>query len=253
MKSNNRQLIILAAGRGTRMNGGDLPKVLVHLAGRPMIDCVLESIARLNLPEKPIIVIGFQKEKVQEIVGDRAEYVVQEEQLGTGHAVSLAKDKLSKFEGNITILYGDHPLVTSETVKKLFNSKESCDTVLTMGVITVPDFSGINEIFYHYGRIIRDLSGQIIAIRELKDCSEQEKEIKEVNPGYYCFNSEWLWQNIDKLKNNNNQKEYYLTDLISLAFSQKEKINSLDLDPIECLGVNTKEQLQIVEEIINSK
>ena len=116
----------------------------------------------------------------------------------------------------------------------------------------VPDFKDWREGFYAYGRILRDSSARVSAIRELKDCAEDEKTIKEVNPGYYCFDSKWLWQNIDQLKNTNQQKEYYLTDLVELAVQQGENIPSEKLDPIECLGINTKEQLELVESLITN-
>jgi len=119
--------------------------------------------------------------------------------------------------------------------------------MLTTEVI---DFDEWREGFYAYGRILRNDDDQIVAIRELKDCFESEKQILEVNPGYYCFDSEWLWENIDKLQNTNQQKEYYLTDLVEMAVKQGEKIPSEKLDPIECLGINTKEQLELVGKLL---
>jgi bifunctional UDP-N-acetylglucosamine pyrophosphorylase/glucosamine-1-phosphate N-acetyltransferase len=119
-----------------------------------------------------------------------------------------------------------------------------------MMTTVVPDYLGWRAGFNGFGRVLRDEDKKIIAIRELKDCDESEKHIKEINPGYYCFNSEWLWHNIEKLTNDNNQEEYYLTDLVQLACEQGIEINSIKIDPQECLGINTPEQLSLVEALI---
>ena len=238
------KIIILAAGKGTRIGAVDKPKVLLELAGRPMIEHLLSHIVG-----RPIAVVGFGADLVKQQLGERVDYALQTEQLGTGHAVASAKELLKNFKGPIVVLYGDHPLVSSTTIATLFSLYEKFQAHVSMLTTDVTDFSDWREGFYAYGRILRDDDLQISAIRELKDCSESEKEIKELNPGYYCFDSEWLWKNIDQLQNNNQQKEYYLTDLVEMAVAQGENIPSEKLDPIECLGINTKEQLAIVERL----
>jgi len=253
------KIIILAAGKGKRMQS-DLPKVLVELGKRPMIEYVVETVEALNIV--PVVVIGNKGDEVKEYLKNRVDYVLQKEQLGTGDAVSKVKNELKNFIGNILVLYGDHPLVKKETLEKIFTLQENTGAIITLATTRVDDFRDEFELFAYYGRILRvpivdvvrhrttDREGRIVAIREAKDCSEEEIKIKEVNPGYYCFDSAWLWQNIDKLKCNNIQGEYYLTDLVELAVKQKKNIQSVEIDPIQCLGANTPEQLRELEKFI---
>ncbi len=248
----NKQVIILAAGKGSRMKV-DKPKVLVEILGKPMIEYVLDSVKIVQSMVKPVVVVGHQGELVQDKIKDRATIVWQKEQLGTGHAVAIARNIFLNFSGAILVLYGDHPLISPKTIEKLFKIHEERNSVLSLMTTEVEDFTDWRSSFMEFGRIIRDNDNHIQSIREFKDCSDAEKKIKEVNPGYYCFDSVWLWQNIQKLQNKNNQKEYYLTDLISLAVAQNEKISSIQIPPLECLGVNTSEQLQMVENLIKNK
>jgi bifunctional UDP-N-acetylglucosamine pyrophosphorylase/glucosamine-1-phosphate N-acetyltransferase len=175
---------------------------------------------------------------------------MQDKQLGTGHAVACAKEKLKIFKGNILVLYGDMPLVTETTIKKIFLSHQKKNAKLTMATAKITDFADWRESLFSFGRIIRNEENEIIDIREKVDCASDELTITEVNPSFFCFDSRWLWQNIDKLKTDNKQKEFYLTDLVKIAFDQKIKINSVEIDPVECLGVNTREQLEVVEKIL---
>jgi len=242
------KIIILAAGKGTRIGAIDKPKVLLELAGRPMIEHLISRVAG-----RAIVVVGFGADQVKNQLGDRVDYAYQTEQLGTGHAVASAKEQLINYNGPIVVLYGDHPLVSQQTVEKLFALYLNYHAPVSMLTTEVEDFNDWREGFYAYGRILRQNDDQITAIRELKDCSDDEKELREVNPGYYCFDSKWLWENIDQLRNNNQQKEYYLTDLVELAVRQGQIIPSERLEPIECLGINTKEQLELVEKILNKR
>jgi bifunctional UDP-N-acetylglucosamine pyrophosphorylase / glucosamine-1-phosphate N-acetyltransferase len=239
----NGKIIILAGGKGTRMDA-DIPKVLVEVSEEPMIEHLLRVIE-----DKPMVVVGFQSEKVKDQLGDRVEYVLQKEQLGTGHAVACAQNQLRSFEGPIVVLYGDHPLVSKGTIDKLFKLYHESKANVSMLTTELSDFDDWREGFHSFGRIIRE-GNNIVAIREMKDSSEEEKNIKEVNPGYYCFDSQWLWENIDKLRNENNQNEYYLTDLVELAVAQNDFIPSFKVEAKECLGVNTKEQLKLIEKFL---
>ena len=245
----NKQVIILAAGKGTRMNG-DIPKVLAPILGRPMIEHVLDAAEKVLLNQKPVVVVGFQGEKVQSQIGDRADVVWQTEQLGTGHAVASARSNLANHDGAILVLYGDHPLISHQTIDNLFRLHESAGAVLSMMTTAVEDFNEWRQGFFGFGRILRNGGGGICGIKELKDCTDEEKQIRELNPGYYCFDSDWLWGNIDELKNDNAQKEYYLTDLVKRAFEQNKNISETKIHPIECLGINTKEQLELVEGLV---
>lgn len=244
------QIIILAGGKGTRMQS-DGPKVLVPAGGEPIILRLLRAIERIC--PRPAIIVGYQGEKVIEMTGNRLHYIWQREQLGTGHAIACAKTELENegFE-RIIVLPGDHPLLNEETVLRLVAAHKRSGAVLTLSTGLVVSFDGDFSVFYNFGRIVRGGDGQIARIVELKDATDTEKKITEVNLGYYCFQADWLWQNIDKLQNNNQAKEYYLTDLVGLAREQGKKIQAHLVDNIiEGFGVNTPEQLEVVEKYIN--
>jgi len=246
---NKTQIIILAGGKGTRMqmNG---PKALVQAGGEPIILRLLKAVDKIC--ERPTIIVGYQGEKVIEAAGNKYHYVWQKEQLGTGHAVACARAELENkdFE-RIIVLPGDHPLLSEATLLKLIAAHEQSGAILTLTTGRVESFDGDFAAFYNFGRIIRNGDGSILRIVELKDASENEKKITEVNLGYYCFQADWLWQNIDKLQDINNANEYYLTDLVGLAREQGKKIQShLIVNLIEGFGINTPEQLAIVEKYL---
>ena len=247
-----KQIIILAAGKGKRMKS-DLPKVLCPINGRPMITYLIKTIESLKLSKDPIIVVGYQAQKVKDALGDAYNYVTQKEQLGTGHAVACAEVALKDFKGEILILYGDMPLVSADTIKKIFDKHEESRAILTMATTKVADFNDWRAGFSSFSRVLRNKDNEITSIREAVDCSPAELKITEVNPSYFCFDSEWLWKNIKDLKTDNKQRELYLTDLIQIAFDQKLAINSIMIDAYECLGVNTPEQLALVEKILAEK
>lgn len=243
------QFIILAAGKGTRLNREDLPKVLVPFKDRPLIWHLLAQISKIAKNQKPIIVVGFMAEKVKTALGTRYEYALQEPQLGTAHAVKAAKSKVMKAE-NILVLYGDMPFITEEPLRKLIRLHHDKKANLSMFTATVPNFEGQYENLSRFGRIIRNFKKEIIKITEFKDASDSEKQIKEVNPGIYMFKAEWLWENIKKIKNKNAQKEYYLTDIVEIAIQAKEPIYSLDIPPREVMGINSAEDLKRAEEMV---
>ena len=247
--ANKTQIVILAGGKGTRMNCVDSPKVLHLVDGVPMINRLLETVCKIC--EKPTIVIGFQGEKVIEATANKFHYVWQKEQLGTGHAVAQTKTDLQKqgFD-NILVLYGDHPFVSGKTIRDLIDclEKSGDNVVLAMATLKFSDYQGIYNNFYNFGRIVRNQQGDIVGIVELKDADDEQRKIPEVNLGYYCFRANWLWDNIDKLQNYNQSKEYYLTDLIAMAVEQGNKIPFITIEnPVEGLGINTKEQLESAE------
>jgi len=185
------QIIILAAGKGKRM-GGEMPKVLTLFRGRPIIEYLMDAVKELNLPLRPVVVVGYGAEDVKKQLGERAVYALQEEQLGTGHAVMRAKDVASKSAENIVVLYGDHPNTKTEAVASLINLHETEKPAITMMTVRVPDYTGFHAAFYGFGRIVRDENGKIKKIVELKDASEEEKNICELNPSLFCFNADWL-------------------------------------------------------------
>jgi len=245
------QIIILAAGHGRRMNNESLPKVLTSLKGKPLIIWLAEAIKKSGVCERPVIVVGQKSEMIKATLGQDYTYVTQSEQLGTGHAVMVARTELEGKAENIMVLYGDHPLVSSETIKKLTQAHLDSGNVLTMATVKIEDFNDWRKSFSDFGRITRASDGTISAIIEAKDATIDQKNILEVNPSYFVFKADWLWQNLAKLKSDNVQHEYYLTDLPKIAVSENEKITSVEIDPREALGVNTVNQLNSLIAIFN--
>ena len=246
------QIIILAGGKGKRM-GGEAPKVLTLFSGKPILENSLSAALELGLPQKPVVVVGFGAQLVKDYVGDRAVCALQESQLGTGHAVLCAKEKVGSETKKIIVLYGDHPNTKAETIRRLLDIHEEEKPVISMMTLRVPDFTGIYSCFNGFGRVLRDSNGKIVRIIELKDASEEEKKICELNPSLFCFNADWLWESLPKLKNSNAQGEFYLTDLVGMAIQEGRKIITSKIDYKECLGVNTPDDLRIAEEIILAK
>jgi len=244
------QIIILAGGLGKRMANKELPKALTMLRGRPLLSYLLESVKKSGVCPRPVIVVGRMAEKIRETIGSNYTYVFQPKPLGTGHAVMCAQAELEGRVKDILVLYADQPLISPATIKRLAKTHLKEGQVITVGIVKVPDFNNWRAGFYDFGRFIRNQNGDLKGIIEKKDASFKQLSIREINPGYYCFQATWLWQNLTKLKNSNAQKEYYLTDLIKLAFGQGQKIASIVISPKEALGVNTAEQLELAERII---
>ncbi|MEA3272301.1 MAG: NTP transferase domain-containing protein, partial [Patescibacteria group bacterium] len=239
-------IIILAGGKGTRMNA-DFPKVLFKIKEKPMIGYLLEKVVRIC--EKPTIIIGYKGEDVIQETDNKYHYVWQKEQLGTGHAVMCAKSELSKLDSdNIVVLLGDMPLVSCDTIQQMVGMHEENHSAITISTVNSPNFEGDFNRFYHYGRVVRNQEGDVEKIVELKDADDDQKKIKEVNTSYYCFNAKWLWENIEKLKNENVAKEYYLTDMIGMAVAQNQRVGSFVIkNPVEGFGVNSIEESKVIE------
>jgi bifunctional UDP-N-acetylglucosamine pyrophosphorylase/glucosamine-1-phosphate N-acetyltransferase len=239
--------IVLAAGKGTRMKSG-LIKVLHPVAGAPMIAWPVEA-AREAGSDTIVLVIGHQASAVQAAFRGAADirYAMQEEQLGTGHAVACALDALAGFRGTVLILCGDTPLLRAETLKKLLafhRDKQAAVTVLT----TIMDDP------YGYGRIVRGAAGVVTRIVEQKDASPEEQEIREINSGIYCIDSDFLYANIKGLGNDNAQGEYYLTDLLAMAVQKGLTCLALETpDADEILGINDRVQLAVAGRILRSR
>lgn len=245
------RIVILAAGKGTRMNS-ELPKVLVALNGKSMIKYLMDSVVAAEVDPRPIIIVSPDNKEIisQELKNYNAEYVVQEQQLGTGHAVACAQSVLEKSEtpvDNIIVLYGDHPFLKSDSIKKFSALNPTSVTIMPT---TLPDFDGWHQNFYHWGRIIRGVNGQVEKIVEFKDATDEEKLVTEVNPGFMCFNYSWLFKNIEDLQNNNTQNEYYLTDMIKIAFSEGQEVGTVSIEPHEAMGINSQEELLVAENLI---
>lgn len=242
------KIIILAAGKGTRMKS-DLPKTLFPINGRPMIKYLLDSVFSSQIDSSPIVVISpSNKEIIKENIDEYpVNFAIQPEPLGTGHAVLSAKDLIPDDAINVLVLYGDQPFISEKSITKILENHESEVSMMT---VKLSDFEEWRKNFFHWGRIIRE-NNEIKEIIEFKDADDVIKEIKEVNPAVFCFNKNWLIKNIENLKNNNNQKEYYLTDLIKMAFEQNIKIKPLFIDAKEAIGINSPEELDIARSLID--
>lgn len=239
--------IVLAAGKGTRMKSGVI-KVLHPVAGTPMIAWPVEA-ARDAGSDTIVLVIGHQANAVQGVFRGAPDILcaMQEEQLGTGHAVSCALETLTGFRGTLLILCGDTPLLRSETLKKMLafhRDNRAAITVLT-AVMDDP---------YGYGRVVRDDSGRVARIVEQKDADDEEQGIREINSGIYCMDSDFLYANIKGIGNDNAQGEYYLTDLLAIAVRKGLTCLALPTaDADEIMGVNDRVQLAVAGRILRRR
>ncbi|MDW7675278.1 MAG: bifunctional UDP-N-acetylglucosamine diphosphorylase/glucosamine-1-phosphate N-acetyltransferase GlmU, partial [Bacillota bacterium] len=231
-----KKAIILAAGKGTRMKS-KLAKVLQPINGKAMISYVIEGLQNADISE-PVIVVGHQHDDIEKYLGDGYKYAMQAEQLGTGHAVMMAKEALNiNAEGLLLVVCGDTPLITSSTFKNLIKYHEEANAAATILTCHFDDPTG-------YGRIVRDTANQVVAIVEEKDADNQIKEITEINTGTYCFSNKLLWESLNSIKPNNAQGEYYLTDVIKALVDKNHKVEALVIeDRTETMGINNKVQL----------
>ena len=239
--SKELRIIILAAGKGTRMNS-DLPKVLHKLNGKALLDFVIDESELLN-PKEIILVVGFKKEKVISHTQHRAnlKYATQMEQLGTGHAVLQTGDLLKNKEGHVLILYGDVPNIKESTLRPIIDEHLINNRDLTLITAEIDDPTG-------YGRIVRDKNDNLLKIVEEKDCTDDERKIKEWNPGIYIFKIPEVFKILNDIKTNNASKEYYLTDAIGLAQQSNMEIKAIKIaNSNEVIGVNTADQLEELE------
>jgi bifunctional UDP-N-acetylglucosamine pyrophosphorylase / glucosamine-1-phosphate N-acetyltransferase len=239
------QIIILAAGKGKRL-GADLPKSLVPVGGKSILQRQVEVIKASGITSKPVVVIGPEGDRLCEHFNEECLYAMQEKQLGTGHAVMISKEAVGDVDA-VIVLYGDHPFISSDTLKRLAEKHEQSESVMTMMTTIVPSFDDWYGSFVHWGRILRDGHGHLLGIRQYKDAMESERAIKEVDPALYAFNADWLWQHISEVKNFNAQEEYYLTDMLELAVTQGHDIPSIEIPPEEALAINTPEELAHAE------
>ncbi|MBU4510364.1 NTP transferase domain-containing protein, partial [bacterium] len=225
-------VIIMAAGKGKRMKS-NLPKVLHNLAGKPILNYVLDTVDQLEAKRK-ILIIGYKSDKIRELIGNKIEYVEQKEQLGTAHAVLQTKKLLSGFKGDVLILSGDVPFLTVKTLKKLLKYHQANNFCCTL-------VSTILKTPKGYGRIIRDKKGEIKGIIEEVDLSTDKKKITEINSGIYCFNKGKLFQALEKITPDNKQGEYYLTDTVKILLGEGLTVGNIIVkDYSEILGINNR-------------
>jgi len=240
-----KSAIILAAGKGKRMKS-KLPKVLHKVCGKEMVNQVIDTLKKCDINDINLV-IGNGAEQVRKATEDRnVTYSIQEEQLGTGHALLCAKDFLKDKDGIVAVFTGDAPLITEETVKSFFRFHEEGKHKATILTALVEDATG-------YGRIIRNEKGEVVKIVEHKDCTKEELKVNEINSGMYCFDIKELMESLDKLNNNNSQGEYYLTDVIEILRNKNLKVGALSVNADEIKGVNSRVQLAEAEEILRHR
>lgn len=237
--------VILAAGKGTRMKS-DLPKVVHTIDGKCLVDYAIEA-AKGAGADEVCLVVGYKSEVVKESIQNKdVAFVMQEEQLGTGHAVKCAKDFMGE-DGQTMILFGDTPLITAKTLKNLADyHKEKGNTVTVLSAM-MEDPTG-------YGRIIRDEKGNFVKSVEHKDANEKELASHEVNSGMYLFDTKELKEALEKITPNNAQGEYYLPDTLTIIKEKGLRVDAYALDnPEDITGVNDQEQLKAATEIIHAR
>lgn len=239
-----RSALILAAGQGTRIKS-NLPKVLHKVCGKEMVNSVIDTMRKANIDDINVI-IGKGAKLVEEKTASRnVSYSLQEEQLGTGHAVKCAIDFLKGKSGVVGVFCGDAPLIKPETVERLFETHIENKNSATILTSIIDDATG-------YGRVVRE-NDEVLKIVEHKDCSEEELKINEMNAAIYCFDIELLLNSLDKLSNNNNQGEYYLPDVIGILKSEGKKVGAVVVDYEETIGVNSRVQLAEAEFILRKR
>ena len=237
--------VILAAGKGTRMKSS-LPKVLHGVGGKPMLRHVLDA-SREAGASRTIVVVGFGGDQVAAAMGAGAEYVTQAEQLGTGHALLQTQETLRGFTGTVLLLCGDTPLLRVATLQSLCLSHRQSAAAATVLTAVLPDPAG-------YGRILRDIDGGVCGIVEQKDSTPAQLNIDEINTGIYCFEAGPLFAALDGLSCNNAQKEYYLTDVLSILAQSGQKVGAVQVtDFQETLGINSRVQLAEAETILRRR
>ncbi len=240
--------IILAAGKGTRMNS-DLPKVLHAVCGKPMLAYVLDT-ARQAGSSRLIVVVGHRAELVKQTFADDSAdiaWVHQNPQMGTGHAVMVCKSELAGLEGPVLVLAGDGPLIRPETLQQLIETHQASEAACTLATSILPEPGG-------YGRIMRDQAGNLVGIVEALDASDEQRAIREVNVSIYCFDAAALRDVISRLKNDNAKGEYYLTDALGLLAADGRKIAAVAaVPPQDVLSINTLDELQEVSDIMAAR
>ena len=234
--------IVMAAGKGTRMES-ELPKVLVPACGRPMIEYVLDTLDASGV-DKIVVVVGYRADDVRAALSNRSnvEFADQTEQLGTGHAVMMCREQIDKHEGAVLVVTGDSPMIQVDSVNALLqlyrDEKPSC----ILGSLHSDDPHGL-------GRIVRNDQGDFVGIVEEKDATPEQRQITEVNMSTYVFDAEELRPTLDKLTNDNQQSEYYITDCPGILREEGKDVRALPvLKPCESLSVNNMAQLAIVED-----
>ena len=237
--------VLLAAGQGTRMKS-DLPKVLHPLCGKPMLWHVLEALKDATT-ERPVVIVGHGSEEVKKYLGGRAECVLQEPQLGTGHAAMQAESSLRGNTDYVIVTYADMPLLRGETFKRLLETQRLNSGPLSLLTVIADDPRG-------FGRIVRKADGTVEAVVEEYVATPEQQEIRELNVGAYCFQAEWLWDALHRIQKNPKKGEYYLTDIVEIAVKDDLPVQAVvHGDFIETIGINTRIHLSEAESALRER
>lgn len=239
--------IILAAGKGERMNS-DLPKVCHPIGGRAMVCAVVDACLDAGC-DRIVVVVGYKQELVCEALAgyDKVEFAVQDEQLGTGHAVRCASDAFADASGDVFVLCGDGPLLRSDTLGRILEVHRTTGASATLATSVIDDPDG-------YGRIVRDQQGRFTAIVEQKNATEQQLAIREINPSYYLFDTVKLFDAIDRVERNPVSGEYYVTDVPAMLAQAGDRVEVIDaVPPEDVLSINTPDQLAEVDRIFRER
>lgn len=239
-------IVVIAAGKGTRMHS-PLAKVLHPLAGRPLLTYVLDSALALA-PQRLVVVVGYQAEAVRQVCAPYdVTCVMQDPQLGTGHAVAQAEPVLADFPGDVLVLYGDVPLLRPATARALWDEHRHRRATVTV-------LTAFLEQPAAYGRILRDVQGYITRIVEARDASDAEKAVQEINSGVYCLQASFLFPALRRIGRQNAQGEQYLTDVIAVAVAEHHRVAHVTVaDAQEILGVNTHAELAYLETLLRQR
>jgi UDP-N-acetylglucosamine diphosphorylase/glucosamine-1-phosphate N-acetyltransferase len=240
-----KMAVVLAAGKGTRMKS-DLPKVLVRVCGRPMIEYVLDALSESGI-ERILAVIGYRAELVRAALDGRKglTFILQTEQLGTGHAVMVCRELLADYHGPLLVVAGDSPLMQAKSISALLAEYESRPAACILGTTYKDNPEGL-------GRVIRDNEGNFLAVVEHRDATDQQRRIKEVSLSYYVFNCQDMLDALDYIRPDNKQGEYYITDVPGVLLSRGLEVRALPvLQPCEALSINNIQELKAVEAEMN--
>jgi bifunctional UDP-N-acetylglucosamine pyrophosphorylase/glucosamine-1-phosphate N-acetyltransferase len=237
--------VLLAAGQGTRMKS-NLPKVLHSLAGKPMLWHTLQALNQAAT-EKPVVIVGHEASQVMEFVGDAADCVLQEPQLGTGHAAMQAGPVLEGKSDYVIVTYADMPLLRGQVFQQLVETQKKNSGPISMLTVVAEDPRG-------FGRIVRNDDGTVAAIVEEYVATPEQKSIKELNVGAYCFSADWLWDALGRIQKNPHKGEYYLTDTIELAAREGLAVQAfIHDDLLETIGINTRVHLAEAEDVLRRR
>ena len=237
--------VLLAAGQGTRMKS-DLPKVLHPLCGKPMLWHVLEAL-KSAATERPVVVVGHGSEEVTNYLGNSADCVLQEPQLGTGHAAMQAESLLKGKTDMVIVTYADMPLLRGETFQRLVETQRLNTGPFSMLTVIADDPRG-------FGRIVRKRDGTVEAIVEEYVATPEQQQIKELNVGAYCFNADWLWDALKRIEKNPKKGEYYLTDIVEIAVRDNLPVQAVVHDDfVETIGINTRVHLSEAEAALRKR